>query len=210
MNSKRGGASTSEIELVYRERFARFLHVATAITGNVEVAADAVQDAFVRAIRLRASYRGKGSVEAWLWRIVVNTARAHASRAQEFSALDETVEPGPELVAGESAALRVVLASLPERQRLVLFLRYYADMDYDTIADALEISVRNRGGVLHRAFSAEMQRFGHMSTALPARGARRRARHGGRDSQRLSADRPRPEIVRFPAANGPCRPAFKL
>jgi RNA polymerase sigma-70 factor (ECF subfamily) len=154
MKNRRSGASTSQIELVYRESFHRFLHTATAITGNVEVAADAVQEAFVRAIRLRKSYRGKGSVDAWLWRIVVNAARDHASRAQEFSPLDETVEPGAESVENDPAALRVALAKLPERQRLMLFLRYYADLDYEAIADTLEISVGTVGSTLYAAHEA--------------------------------------------------------
>ena len=44
-------ARLQEIEAAYRRDFARFLHVATAITGDVELAADSVQDGFARAIR---------------------------------------------------------------------------------------------------------------------------------------------------------------
>jgi RNA polymerase sigma factor (sigma-70 family) len=36
--------------------------------------------------------------------------------------------------------VRAALAGLPERQRLALFLRYYADLDYAAIAEALSIS----------------------------------------------------------------------
>ena len=38
-----------------------------------------------------------------------------------------------------SSALSLAVSMLPERQRLALFLRYYADLDYKTIAEALGI-----------------------------------------------------------------------
>jgi RNA polymerase sigma factor (sigma-70 family) len=41
--------------------------------------------------------------------------------------------------AADRARVRAVIARLPERQRLVLFLRHYADLDYASIAEVLEI-----------------------------------------------------------------------
>ena len=146
-------ARLNEIEAAYRRSFDRYLHVATAITGNVESAADCVQDAFSRAIRLRRGYRGTGSIEAWLWRIVVNVARDRASEAREFasSEIDQTAD---ETLSSNTAHLRSMLADLPERQRLVLFLRYYADLDYQAIATTLEISSGTVGATLHSAHAA--------------------------------------------------------
>lgn len=43
------------------------------------------------------------------------------------------------------------VASLPERQRLVIFLRYFADLDYREIADALGVSVGTVSARLHAA-----------------------------------------------------------
>jgi RNA polymerase sigma-70 factor, ECF subfamily len=146
-------ARLDEIEAAYRRSFDRFLHVATAITGNVESAADCVQDAFSRAIRLRRGYRGTGSIEAWLWRIVVNVARDRASETREFAS-SEIDQAAGEILASDSAQLRSMLADLPERQRLVLFLRYYADLDYQAIATALEISSGTVGATLHSAHAA--------------------------------------------------------
>jgi len=40
---------------------------------------------------------------------------------------------------------------LPERQRLVVFLRYYADLDYSAIAEALEISPGTVAATLNSA-----------------------------------------------------------
>ena len=69
------GASVPELEELYRRRYRAFLRVATAVAGEEARGADAVQDAFVRAITSRAAFRGDGPLEAWVWRIVVNAAR---------------------------------------------------------------------------------------------------------------------------------------
>ncbi len=41
----------------------------------------------------------------------------------------------------DELGLRAWIAVLPERQRDVVFLRYYADLDYRTIAQLLELEV---------------------------------------------------------------------
>ena len=149
-------ASLGSIEAIYRSDFPRFLHVATAITGDVELAADAVQEGFARAIRHRRDFRGDGPLAGWLWRTVVNCARARAGRMNELP-LD--VDPADEHVPTrngheDTGSLRLVIAALPERQRLVLFLRYYADLDYASIATALEISPGTVGATLNAAHRA--------------------------------------------------------
>lgn len=53
-----------------------------------------------------------------------------------------------------AAALRVLMGRLPERQRLVLFLRYYADLDYKAIAAALDISPGTVGATLNAAHAS--------------------------------------------------------
>ena len=124
-----------EIESVYRSRFNHFVRVARAITGDDERALEAVQDAFVSAVRARAGFRGDGPLEAWLWRTVVNAARK-AARQPRVEPVDEADSFDPPPLVDELAPL---IARLPERQRLIVFLRYYADLDYRTIAVALGV-----------------------------------------------------------------------
>ena len=139
-----------EIESVYRARFHHFVRVARAITGDRERAVEAVQEAFVGAVRARAGFRGDGPLEAWLWRSVVNAAR-RATRRPPTEAFDEEAAYSPAPPVGELAPL---IARLPERQRLVVFLRYYADLDYRTIAVALGVEVGTVSSSLSAAHSA--------------------------------------------------------
>ena len=67
-------ASLVEIEEIYRRRGDGYFRLAVARLGDVQLARDAVQEGFARAIRGRDSYRGGGSVEAWIARCVINAA----------------------------------------------------------------------------------------------------------------------------------------
>ena len=142
------------IETVYREQLGSFVRLATAITGEEQAAYDAVHDGFVRAVRYRSRLRDRESAPGWVCRIVLNEARKRstAERRHASSPLEAADEPATNghRDAGAAAA---ALASLPERQRLALFLRYYADLDYAGIAEALGISRGTVSATLHAAHS---------------------------------------------------------
>ena len=144
----RRGASLADLEALYRARFGVFVRVARAVTGDDGLAADAVHDAFVGAVRKRRAFRGDGPLEAWVWRMVVNAARKRVPR------IEPAVEPSVERSNGFGDPLRAAVAALPERQRLTLFLRYYADLDYDAIATTLGVSSGTVGATLNAAHAA--------------------------------------------------------
>src|SRR5438270_9347895 len=122
------------IEAVYRARGEDFFRFALARTMDPERARDAVQEGFARAIRAADSFRGSGSLEAWIGRCVLNAAIDAGRRVggPEFDEqLDGDVSPSIETRNGD---VRDALRRLPVRQRDALFLRYYLDFDYATIA----------------------------------------------------------------------------
>jgi len=161
MGVRRHGATIEEIERVYERRFADFLRTATAIVNSTEEGRDAVHDAFVSAVRARKSFRGEGPVEAWLWRIVVTSAlrRRRADRRSVTAGAEPADAIWADRSPDESAVVRAAVAALPERQRQVLFLRYYADLDYRTIADLLEVKVGTVGAELNAAHASLRRRL---------------------------------------------------
>lgn len=141
-----------ELEALYRARFGDFLHVATAIVGDVDGAHDAVQDAFANAVRSIRSYRGDGELAGWVWQILLNAARLERRRAAKREAtVTEAASNGH---VDDPSAIRAIISALPERQRQVLFLRYYADLDYAAIAAALDVSDGTVGATLNQAHAA--------------------------------------------------------
>jgi RNA polymerase sigma-70 factor (ECF subfamily) len=148
---RRAGATIDDLRSVYEQRLAELRRVAAAIVGDRELASDVVQDAFVRAVRQRRSFTGRGSLDAWVWRIVVNTARdARAGLAR----IDGEVGELPAAGGGDDERrelVRAAVESLPERQRLVVFLRVYADLDYGTIAAVMGIQSGTVAATLNAA-----------------------------------------------------------
>lgn len=156
MRSSGGGGRAIEIEQLYRARYGRFLRVAVAVVRDEQLGEEAVHEGFVRALRHGGGFTGRGSLEAWLWRIVVNEARRVAAERQRVPVAPASVaEAAVAPSNGQSGrgALEALIAALPERQRLVLFLRYYADLDYDAIAEALGVRPGTVAATLHAAHS---------------------------------------------------------
>jgi RNA polymerase sigma factor (sigma-70 family) len=168
MNEEHEGAALGEIEAVYRRRLPAFVRTATAILGDADAARDTVQEAFATAVRRRADFRREGSLEGWLWRILINTA--HAGRRHRRT--PAVVAPLPTNASAswngrdtesEPALVRELLAELPERQRLVVFLRYFGDLEHARIAEALEIRPGTVAATLHAAHAALRRRLEEVS-----------------------------------------------
>jgi RNA polymerase sigma-70 factor (ECF subfamily) len=131
-------AAAREIEELYRRRQSAFVNGIAPVAGGYEQARDAVQEAFVRALRRRRSYRGEGSLESWVWAIAIRAAldlRRNGRELLRDEALERVGLPEPE----RDPQLAQALAELPPRRRLIVFLRYFADLSYADIARICEI-----------------------------------------------------------------------
>jgi RNA polymerase sigma-70 factor (ECF subfamily) len=127
---------------------------------NEQDAEDMTQETFIRAFRAlpRFEIRKGTSFEAWLYRISVNACRSRMRR--KWYQVLPWPEPAPQIVAEperqpESLAMlgeqrdRILAAidTLGEKHRLVVFLRYYAGLSNEEIAQSLDIpsgTVRSR------------------------------------------------------------------
>jgi RNA polymerase sigma-70 factor, ECF subfamily len=164
-------------ELVLRHQDRAF-NLAFRLTGSREDAADAVQEAFLKAYRGMPSFRGQSSFYTWLFRIVVNEVRSRrrsgSSRPSAFS-LDaaggrnagragcDPVDAPAELRSGgpdpsEQASLaerrqivEEALQSLEFDQRAIIALRDIEGRDYAEIAEVLGCPQGTVKSRLHRA-----------------------------------------------------------
>jgi RNA polymerase sigma-70 factor, ECF subfamily len=138
------------IEALYRGSYAAYYRVALGMLRDRERAHDAVQEAFARAVRGRSGFRGRGSLRGWVWRsltrICLDEIRATQPRVHSEPSAVETVEP--------DESVRAAVAALPERQRWTIFLRYYADLSYEEIAEILEVERGTVAATLHTARKA--------------------------------------------------------
>ena len=123
--------SSDQIAELYARSYRSLRHAAAAIVGDYEVAHDVVQEAFARALAARGGFRG-GSLDGWMWRIVERQA-FDARRAPVGAPLHETFDV-QFADAGRDPELVAALRRLTPRRRLVVFLRYFADLPYREIA----------------------------------------------------------------------------
>jgi RNA polymerase sigma-70 factor (ECF subfamily) len=132
------GATVSDVESIYRHRYTAFRQTIATITGSADEARDVVQDAFAEALRKRATFRGEGPLEGWIWRIALRLAFAQRRSVPglPLAQIGESAIPDPEADPELADAVR----RLAPRRRLVVFLRYFGDLSYAEIAEVCGIS----------------------------------------------------------------------
>lgn len=121
--------------------------VALGIVHDPERAADAVQDALLKAFRGLASFRGDAQFRTWLLSIVVNEARGSLRRTgrRRETGLDDVAtlaDDGPtpdrETVSrAEAGRARAYLAELPEKQRLAVQLRVDEGLSFREVGEII-------------------------------------------------------------------------
>ena len=116
--------------------------------GDVQLAEDAAQDAFIQAWLHLSDFRPGTSLRNWLYRIAVNASLDDIRRAPAETGVDieNLAMPDPRL--GPEAAftqkersliVQQAIVSLPRASRSVLVLREYCGLSYQEIATALDI-----------------------------------------------------------------------
>ena len=111
---------------------------------DVQLAEDAVQETFIKAVRAWDSFRGEAGVRTWLTRIAMRTCM-DMRRGFWFRRVDRRVTPemlpdrAQEAEEGESA-LTLTVMNLPKKEREVILLYYYQDMNMKDIAETLGVT----------------------------------------------------------------------
>lgn len=143
-----------------RQYYAAMIAIAYAVLSDYQLAEDAAQESFARALIKLRSLRNKDKFAPWLAAICRNVAKDMvASKARRIST--ENLSP----VAGENDdgdsnahAIRRAIDQLPDGAKELIVLRYYNDLPYERIASILGISRAAINGRLLRA-KRKMARF---------------------------------------------------
>jgi len=179
----------------YKRGIANFIGASVRPPSDV---ADLSQETFLRAYAHLGTYNPElGQFSTWLYHIarnVVRTFLGKSLRRPQAADLgeDRTLEnalpdisldadpAGGVLRLEAEAEVRAALAELPERTRTVLALRYYDNMEYQTIATTMGLSLGNVKTLIHRGKIALAQRLRvRESQALATTSARAALLRGG-------------------------------
>jgi RNA polymerase sigma factor (sigma-70 family) len=126
-----------------RSEWPRLVGSLSLYVGRRELAEDLAQEALLRVCRDWESVRRADSPSAWTHRVGFNLAKSHLRREAVWGRIRSQaithdavgVDPGD----AHAVAVQQAVASLPDRQRAVLVLRYFADLSVADVARLLRI-----------------------------------------------------------------------
>jgi RNA polymerase sigma-70 factor (ECF subfamily) len=158
---KNDSAAGEELVRRYHQPLVRYL---LRLSGSDQLAEELHQQTWLSVLehidKFDAS-SGTGGFKAWVFRIATNKANDHwRSHGRERSAKeglklvieDEAPQAGHRIEGNEQEQkLRQAIGQLPEAQKQVLLLRYYADMKFVEIAEMLGCPLNTALGRMHKA-----------------------------------------------------------
>jgi RNA polymerase sigma-70 factor (sigma-E family) len=131
----------TEFTEFFQESWAPCLRAVTVITGSPELAEDQVAEAFAKAWASWRKVSRHPAPRAWVVRAALNTGASwwRRWRSRELPLADHDLLAPAESGDGLDAALLAALLRLPSRQREVIALRIFLDLDTGTTARQLGI-----------------------------------------------------------------------
>jgi RNA polymerase sigma factor (sigma-70 family) len=145
----------------YRASYQRCLRAVIAGAGRPDLAEDLVAEAFTRALVSWRTVRDHPAPEAWVVRTALNAGTSWWRRYRREVPLGDHDAAAPQRrEPGLGPVVLAALRALPRRQREVIALRVFLDLDIATTARILGIAPGTVGAHLSRAVAA-------LRTALP-------------------------------------------
>jgi RNA polymerase sigma factor (sigma-70 family) len=144
-------------ELLYKMFSTRMFGLCLQYADNQDDAADILQEGFIKVFRKLEQFRGKGSFEGWIRRIMINTAfERYRSQVRLFAVTDNTVKKDDmvheEVIERLSASdLIRLVQDLPPRYRMVFNLYAIEGYSHKEIGEMMGITVGTSKSNLSRA-----------------------------------------------------------
>ncbi|WP_245993715.1 RNA polymerase sigma factor [Nocardioides immobilis] len=157
-----GGREVDDLNALYAASYRRLVVQMYAICGDLADAEDAVQEAFITAIRKRRTLRSVNNPEAWIRTVALRRLHRgwrHLAVVRRHQALDREPEPAVE-VGPEHVALVTALSLLDPSQREVVVLHHLADLSVAEIAEDLGVPI----GTVKSRLSRGRERLGELLT----------------------------------------------
>jgi RNA polymerase sigma-70 factor (ECF subfamily) len=123
----------------YRREHPRLATSLLVVSGDLDAATDAADEAFARALDRWSSVSHMASPTGWTYRVALNVLRRRMRRAQLERRVIRNVTGIPPLELPDPELWDAV-ARLPRRQRTAVVLRYVADLPEADIAKAMGVA----------------------------------------------------------------------
>jgi RNA polymerase sigma factor (sigma-70 family) len=152
-------AGSTDVEALFTEHYLHLVRLAATLVDDQDAAEDVVQDVF--AALQRANRPDLTQPEHYLVAAVINRSRSVLRRRRTVRStvlppprLDSEAADAATLQRAEHDTIRAAIRRLPQRQREVVVLRYFEDMDISQIARLLRIKNTAVSASLNRAVAS--------------------------------------------------------
>jgi len=132
-------------------------YLVKAMVRDTEEAKDITQDAFIKAFNNLRKLKKRDQFKSWLFKIAVNRVRDHLRTKKENEEFDTSMEsdlPSQEaryIQKDLKEKIKEEMYCLPSRQKEVFILRIFQDLDFNEIAQLLEIESKTARAHFHFA-----------------------------------------------------------
>jgi len=136
--------TADQIRELYAGSYRRLVLQLYGVTGDLNEAQDAVQEAFIAALSSPRQFAAKDNPEAWIRRVAVNHARTRWRRRKTLDRILRLFRAGATSVPASSpdrVALISAMRRLPESQRVALALYYLGDLSISEVAETLGVPI---------------------------------------------------------------------
>jgi RNA polymerase sigma-70 factor (ECF subfamily) len=148
-------ATDGDIEsfgLLCRKYYVAMVALGYSVLGEHQLAEDAAQESFARALVNLRTLKNKERFAAWLAGICRNVARDMlAAKTKQISSDDISQVAAPGKSNENEKLIRRAIERLPESAKELVVLRYYDGLSYEQISSVLEITPAAINGRLTRA-----------------------------------------------------------
>jgi RNA polymerase sigma-70 factor (ECF subfamily) len=144
--------------------------------GDEALASDVTQQVFLKLFTRIAQFRQESEFSTWLYRLTTNACIDEQRRRKKFDPI--TDELSPVLTRARSSAedglalreardeLQSAIAALKPKLRIVILLKYFEELSYSEIADALGCSQGTVASRINRGHKILARRLGHLRGSM--------------------------------------------
>lgn len=147
-----------ELLSMYQQRL--YMHIRTLVLNHDDTD-DVLQETLIKIYQNIDTFKGNSQLFSWMYRIATNQAldflkqKSRKLNIQEGELNDYLIEQleADSLFDGDEAELLLqkAIATLPQKQQLVFKMKYYEDLDYQSISEILQTSVGALKASYHHA-----------------------------------------------------------
>lgn len=138
----------------FAEQYPGVVRSLTLALSDRDLAEEAAQDGFARALELWADVSSMDRPTAWVYVVAMNRAKDRFRRGGRGAGRSDAVSPDPAGAVATAVSVRVALAALAPRQREAVVLRFLADLTVAEIAAVMGCAPGTVKSTLHHALNA--------------------------------------------------------